>query len=283
MNGMKTSIYGIIFGLIIIVFGGITPLLGAQTRSAPIDVNLIIDGSESLSAVKEEVTAWVSRNFIDQVLAEGDNITVWSAGFAAKVIFSGKISGNSDKEGLKKNIREIAASGKTADFTDALKEAVLRRQNSQFSYTLLISASPEALAPVFSGGQASLARFSRVEEFSGWRALVVGLNLEEKVERAAAAFLDSCQAKHEKIILKFFNCHRNDLHPCHCGFGHRLLETVLLSKDARDAKNQNRHAQGHRHDYGFWNSGANNMGRKPKYEHCHGRRGNRPCSAKHRG
>jgi hypothetical protein len=180
-----------IFGLAVIVFGGFAPLLWAQARSAPIDVNLIIDGSESLSGVKEEVTAWLSRNFVDQMLAEGDNITVWSAGSAAKVIFSGKIAGNSSKEDLKKSIHDIAASGKTADFTGALKEAVIRRQGSPFSFTLLISASPEALTPVFSGGMASLARFSRVEEFSGWRALIVGLNIEEKVERAAAAFLGS--------------------------------------------------------------------------------------------
>jgi hypothetical protein len=183
---MKTGIYGMIFGLIVIVFGGFAPFLGAQARNAPIDVNLIIDSSESLLAVKEEVTAWVSRYFIDQMLAEGDNITVWSAGSAAKVIYSGKIGVNSAREDLKKSIFEMAASGKTADFTGALKEAALKRQGSPFSYTLLISASPDA---VFSGGHASLMRFSRVEEFSGWRALVVGLNINEKVERAAAVFL----------------------------------------------------------------------------------------------
>jgi len=128
------------------------------------------------------------RNLVDQTLAEGDSITVWSAGSAAKVIHSGKIGGNSSKEDLKKSIREIAASGETADFTGALKEAALRRRGSPFSFTLLISASPDA---VFQGGQASMMRFSRVEEFSGWRALVVGLNINEKVERAAAVFLGS--------------------------------------------------------------------------------------------
>jgi hypothetical protein len=188
INVMKTGIYGMIFGLAVIVFGSFTQLLGAQTRSAPIDVNLIIDCSESLSGVKEEVTAWVNRSFIDQMLAEGDNITVWSAGSSAKVIFSGMIGGNSDKEDLKKSIREIAVSGVMADFTGALKEAALKRRGSPFSFTLLISASPAA---VFPSGQAGLMRFSRVEEFPGWRALVVGLNLEEKVENAAAAFLGS--------------------------------------------------------------------------------------------
>jgi hypothetical protein len=185
---MKTGIYGMIFGLAVVVFTGFAPLLGAQARSIPVDINLIIDGSESLSEVKEEVAAWLSRNLIDLILAEGDNIIVWSAGSAAKVIYSGKIGGNSSKEDLKKSIREFAVSGETVDFTGALKEAALRRRGSSFSYTLLISASPDA---VFPSGQASLMRFSRVEEFSGWRALVVGLNVEEKVERATAAFLGS--------------------------------------------------------------------------------------------
>jgi hypothetical protein len=185
---MKTGIYGMIFGLIVIVLGGFAPLLGAQVRSVPIDINLIIDGSESLSEVKEEVTAWISSNFVDHLLVEGDNITVWSAGSAAKVIFSGRIGGNSAKEDVKKSIREITTSGRTADFAGALKEAALRHQGSPFSFTLLISASADA---VFSSGQASLMRFSRVDEFPGWRALVVGLNINEKVERAAAAFLGS--------------------------------------------------------------------------------------------
>jgi len=58
---MKTGIYGMIFRLAVIVFWCFAPFLSAQARSAPIDVNLIIDGSESLSLIKEEVTAWLSH------------------------------------------------------------------------------------------------------------------------------------------------------------------------------------------------------------------------------
>ncbi|MDR2952671.1 MAG: VWA domain-containing protein [Treponema sp.] len=179
------------FCFTLFVFESFLPLIGAQTRSTPIDVNLIIDSSESLPGVKEEITTWISNNFVDQILAEGDNFAVWSAGSKAKVIFSGTIKGNSAKEDVKKSIHEIASAGKTADFSSALKEAALRCQNSPFSYTLLISASPASLEQVLSGGHASLMRYSKVEEFSGWRALVVGLNLDEKVGRAAAAYIGS--------------------------------------------------------------------------------------------
>ena len=190
---MKTSIYGkIILGLILTALAGFSPLYG--DRSTPIDVNLIIDSSQALSGVKDEVIAWASRTLVEQILADGDRITVWSAGQAARVVFSGRIDGDSDREGVIKSIREISAAGDSADFSGALREASsgsAPAAPAAFSYTLLISASPAALTPVLSGSQANLIRFSRVEEFSGWRVLVVGLNLDAKVRRAAAAFLGS--------------------------------------------------------------------------------------------
>jgi len=163
----------------------LSPLYGADTRS-PINVNLIIDGSASLSAVKDEVASWVSGR-LDTILIEGDNVTVWSAGPSARVIYSGTINSDADKDAVKNSIRQLSGSGSSSDFSGALREAS-SRQGSSFSYTLLICASPEALSSTLTGPQASLLRFSRVEEFSAWRALVVGLNLDARVKRAAASF-----------------------------------------------------------------------------------------------
>jgi len=161
-------------------------LVPAHAQRAPIDVNLIIDGSASLAAVKNEVTAWVSGR-LDQILAEGDRVTVWSAGAQSKVIYSGKVEGAQGKDAVKKSVDGLAPSGSKPDFSGALREAA-SRQSSSYSYTLLISASPDALTSVLSSPQASLLRFSRVEEFSSWRALVVGLNIDAKVKKSAAAF-----------------------------------------------------------------------------------------------
>jgi len=172
--------------LLFLVFAVFFRLVPAHAQRAPIDINLIIDGSSSLTGIKNEVTAWVFGR-LDQILAEGDRITVWSAETQSKVIYSGKIEG-SGKEAVKKSIMDISPSGSSPDFSGALKDAA-SRQNSSYSYTLLISASPAALSSVLSGPQANLLRFSRVEEFSAWRALVVGLNLDARVRRAAAAFL----------------------------------------------------------------------------------------------
>jgi hypothetical protein len=172
--------------LLFLVFALFFRLAPAYAQRAPIDVNLIIDGSSSLTGVKNEVTTWVSGR-LDQILSEGDRVTVWSAGTQSKIIYSGKIEGAPGKEAVKKSIRDISPLGNSPDFSGALRDAA-SRQSSSYSYTLLISASAAALTSVLSNPQAILLRFSRVEEFSGWRALVVGLNIDAKVKRLAAAF-----------------------------------------------------------------------------------------------
>ncbi|MCL2805106.1 MAG: hypothetical protein FWD26_04125 [Treponema sp.] len=163
----------------------LSPLFGADR--APINVNLIIDGSSSLGAVKTNVTDWVSGR-LDQILAAGDRVTIWSAGSSARVIYSGTMNSQSDRDAAKRSIRDLSGSGTSADFSGALREAAALRSSAGFSYTLLISASPAALTSTLSGPQANLMRFSRIEEFSGWRAIVVGLNIDARVKSSAASF-----------------------------------------------------------------------------------------------
>jgi hypothetical protein len=174
--------------LVLTVFCFISPVYGQAARS-PIDVNLIIDGSSAFSDAKDEITAWVC-NRLDQILINGDRVTVWNAGASARVVYTGSISGDTEKEAVKRSVREFQASGNSTDFSGALREAS-GRQSSTFSYTLLISASQNGLSSVLSSPQANLLRFSRIEEFSTWRALVVGLNLDSKVRSAASAWLGS--------------------------------------------------------------------------------------------
>ena len=175
--------------VILSVFCCLSLLHGADNQRPEIKVNLIIDGSGAFVGVKEEITAWVSGR-LDQILAEGDMVTIWNAGTAARVVYSGRINSASDKDAVKKSIGDITAAGNNADFSGALREAS-QQQGSGLNYTLLISASPAAISSLLSGPQANLLRFSRMEEFSGWRALVVGLNLDEKVRKAAANFIGS--------------------------------------------------------------------------------------------
>jgi len=173
----------ILLFLVFAVFLSLTPV---YAQRAPIDVNLIIDGSSSLATVKNEVDTWVSGR-LDQILAEGDRVTVWSAGAQSKVIYTGKVEGAPGKEAVKKSIRDLAPAGSRPDFSGALRDAA-SRQSSSYSYTLLISASPAALTSVLLSPQANLLRFSRIEEFPDWRALVVGLNIDAKVKKSTTAF-----------------------------------------------------------------------------------------------
>jgi len=177
----KTAVFFMIFCL---------PAMAVYAQRAPIDVNLIVDGSAGFTGVKDQINSWVSGSLVDQVLVQGDRVTVWNAGAQTKVIYSGTINSDADKEAVKKSLRDFSASGSRADFAGALREAA-GKQSGSFSYTVLLSASPDALSSLVSGPQANLLRFSRIEEFSGWRALVIGLNLDARVRRASAAFFGS--------------------------------------------------------------------------------------------
>ena len=184
---MKQTRYKILVILMIFAVFYLPSLYGADR--APINVNLIIDGSSSLTNVKTDITTWVSGR-LDQIVTNGDRVTIWSAGSSAKVIYSGAINAPADKEAAKKSVRDLAGSGTSADFSGALREAS-NLPSSYFNYTLLISASNTALTNLLSGSQSNMMRFSRVEDFSGWRAIVIGLNLDARVKRAAAAFFGS--------------------------------------------------------------------------------------------
>ncbi|MCL2210007.1 MAG: hypothetical protein FWC19_07780 [Treponema sp.] len=172
-----------VLALVMASFFCLSPLYGQRN---PINVNLIVDGSTYYLNVRDEVSSWIS-NKMDQILVEGDSVKIWSAGSNSRIIYEGKINSASDRETVKKSVREITASGDSTDFSSALREAA-QHQGSSFTYTLLVSASSQGLSSVLNSSNAGLMRFSRIEEFSAWRAVVVGLNLDSRVSRAASAF-----------------------------------------------------------------------------------------------
>jgi hypothetical protein len=175
--------------LILAVFWGVSPVFGADLRTSPIDVNLIIDGSGAISPVMDEVSAWISGKLLDTMLIDGDRLTVWSAGASANIIFSGALQGETGKEQVKKAIAGLSPAGETPNFSGALREAAARSSAQTFSYTLLVSASAAALSPTLLGPEAPLLRFSRLEEHRSWRTMIIGLNLNARVRQAAAAYM----------------------------------------------------------------------------------------------
>jgi hypothetical protein len=165
-----------------------------DTRHIPIEVNLIVDGSAALKNAGDEAIQWLSGNLVEGLLREGDRITIWNAGEKARIVYSDTLAGADGKENIKKNLRSLTFQGNSADFSGALREAAQGAGSSGASgpamtYTLLISGSSSALSPLLMGAGANLLRYSRVEEFSAWRALVIALDINSQVQRAAAAYL----------------------------------------------------------------------------------------------
>lgn len=188
---MKTRIIAI---LLMIVCGAFIPLFGAETpsgrdqRNTPITVNVIIDGSETLSGVANEVSSYLSDNLIDGILQNGDRISVWSAGKTAQILYSETLKTANDRENIKKILKNLPARGDSADFSTALRNAAAQKYGQDIHFTMLINTSYSTLSPALLGANAQLIRFSRVEEHSGWRMLVIASDIGDKVRQGASAF-----------------------------------------------------------------------------------------------
>ena len=164
-----------------------TSFLGAANdRTTPIDVYIIVDSSLSMEKGKEEATAWLCTTIIDGMLLQGDRIWVWAAGAGPELIYSGTLG---NKEEVKSAIKSIRYQGDKADYKGALQEAKSQVEKSnRTSYTLLISGSGAKDPPSQEAESAGLLRYSRVESFSGWRALTIGLDLATKVNQSSTYF-----------------------------------------------------------------------------------------------
>jgi hypothetical protein len=174
-------------------------LFGADERTAPVDMYLVFDGSSAIKNGKNGAAQWVCDTIVDGMLQNGDTLTIWIASEKAEKAFSAVIDGPGQKETVKNLIRSAGAGGSYADFAGALREAA-SMQRSQGSaaipYTLLIVGSTTAMAPGNANsirGAETLAylRYSRVEEFSGWRAMVAGLTLDQQIQQAASAYMSA--------------------------------------------------------------------------------------------
>jgi hypothetical protein len=165
-------------------------LFAADGRSQPLDMFLIIDGSEGLRDGKAGALDWLCGEILDGTLQEGDNLTVWIAGNKAGRIFSGTIATAGTKEDVKKLLLSVTLSGTRADFSGALREAqamdaeIARRR---LTCTVLVTG-----AASFPGGgeTAGLLRYSRVEEHAHWRVITAALNIGPEIRKSASEFFN---------------------------------------------------------------------------------------------
>ncbi|MDR1238523.1 MAG: hypothetical protein LBK27_00255 [Treponema sp.] len=164
-------------------------LWALDSRNIPIEVNLIVDGSPAMKNAGGEAIEWICGYLVDGILRDGDRITIWNAAGKAQIVLSETLSGAEGKENIKKTLRSLNFQGSQADFAGALGEASQRAASrSGMVYTLLISGSSAALSPALLGSGAAFLRYSRIEEFPAWRALIVALNMNSRIQGAAAAY-----------------------------------------------------------------------------------------------
>lgn len=179
-------------------FVPILPHLAAQAaeggadsppRRGPIDMNLIIDGSRYMQNAGDPAAEWICGYLLNDLLQEGDYLRIWVAEERSAVLFQGVLAAD-NRETIKNLIRRPPAGSESADFSGALKAALTAAggESPLMTYTLLIS-SIQGLSPVHLGAAGSYLRYSKVLDFSGWRALVVALDIGRQVREAAASFL----------------------------------------------------------------------------------------------
>ena len=184
--------YLFLFLIIFAVFS--IPLDAQNMRVVPLDMFLIVDASESLENTRNEVISWVNQRIIDQILMDGDRITVWSAGERAEILYSATISGETSKNELRERLRAMETRGSRADFESALRELEGRlpgTAQNRISYSMLITASAEGLAHVLSGPARSLLRYSRSERSEGWQAYVFAPDIGPRVQLAARLYMEA--------------------------------------------------------------------------------------------
>lgn len=181
---------------VILLLGLLFPaVLGAgDKRKSPLELFLIIDGSSALKKVQAAVVRWLHEEVVDSILQEGDRLTIWLADETGQEIFSGALRGAGDKARIKRVLQSVPFEGGTANFAGPIRDATARIQRSHaMVYTLLITGSTAGRSPSLGGDAVGLLRFTRVEEFSGWRAMVIGLGLSARVQQAAAAYMQKAR------------------------------------------------------------------------------------------
>jgi hypothetical protein len=181
-----------LFALLFVLFALFpSPFLPAEdVRLVPMDMNLIIDGSTALKAGMDGAVSWLCGHVVDELLREGDRLNIWIAAGRAKRIFSESLSGPDKKEEVKALLRSIAPGGDSSDFAGPLREIAGAGGGRTMAYTLLITGSGADHSPLAGADTVDLLRYSRVQEFSGWRAIVAAPGIDSRVRNAASAYLN---------------------------------------------------------------------------------------------
>lgn len=173
----------------------ILPLLAedapAAARAVPMDMYLVVDGSTALKNGRERALQWLCDYAVDGLLREGDRLHIWIAGKTAERIFSETLDEEHTKDSVKTLLRGITLKAVKPDYAGALRDVsgmTAAVGEGRITYTLLISGAGGSST---AGQQlTSLLRYSRAQEFSGFRAIVTDPGIGPMVREAASAYMN---------------------------------------------------------------------------------------------
>ncbi len=130
----------------------------------------------------------------DSILQAGDFLTIWSVGDAPVQEFSGTVNGPESISDIKAVLSSIqpknSAGNYEAAFGELQKRAVLNSQYA-YSYIILVTGISGQNTSLFNAKAADILRYSRSEDFPGWKVMVIGFGIEQKIKSAAAAYMSS--------------------------------------------------------------------------------------------
>ena len=185
--------------LILFILASFVPQLHAQNRrTVPLDLYLIIDGTESFREQRNDAISWLNGQVVGRLLMAGDRVTIWNAGNTAELVFSGLISGSGEIREIQDKLSNLSLSGRRADFSGALRDVLSRVSQTpadRISHTMLITSSALGLEAALSGSYTELLRWSRSERHERWQALVVAPHIGPRVRQAALGYMNSIQQR----------------------------------------------------------------------------------------
>ncbi len=176
------------------------PLHGEDLRKGPINMYLIIDTSFAMEGHLPEALSWVNSVFLQGLNCPGDTITVWTAGATPAFVTQIIIQQPEDLKNLQTLIQSLSIQKENPDYVAALKLAVQaekdRKNQEPIAFALLLSGTGVMLSGKNSSSSelAALLRYSKVEDFDGWKAIVVGLGVEQRVEEATKSYMKYIQS-----------------------------------------------------------------------------------------
>jgi hypothetical protein len=163
------------------------PVFGTDQRNRGLDIYIIFDDSTMNSSSKTEAIQWIGA-LIDRILQNGDRLVLCSPGERPEILFDRVISGEDQKTEAKNLLRTISGGRGSVDYVAALREAARRGVGQRMAYTLLIGGS--GLGSGQENAVAELLRYSKTDNFSGWKVITIGLAVDSRAGRAAVSYMN---------------------------------------------------------------------------------------------